>query len=69
LDRGGVDLLAREMPDAWLDEITISGTPEQCRAAVDRLGQAGVAHIGLVPPAGITPETIEEWSRDLKASP
>jgi alkanesulfonate monooxygenase SsuD/methylene tetrahydromethanopterin reductase-like flavin-dependent oxidoreductase (luciferase family) len=68
LDRGGVDLLAREMPDAWLDEITVTGTPEQCRAAIDRLGEAGVAHIALVPPANTAPETIKEWSRDLAAT-
>ena len=69
LDRGGVDLLAREMPDAWLDEITVSGTPAQCRAAIDRLGEAGVAHIALVPPAGTTPEMVERWSHELTASP
>jgi alkanesulfonate monooxygenase SsuD/methylene tetrahydromethanopterin reductase-like flavin-dependent oxidoreductase (luciferase family) len=68
LDRGGVDLLAKEMPDAWLDEITISGTPEQCRAAIDRLGDAGVARVGLVPPAGTTPKTVESWSHDLTAT-
>ncbi len=49
LDRGGVELLAREMPDAWLDEITVSGTPEQCLAAIDRLGAAGATRVVLVP--------------------
>ena len=51
LDRGGVELLAREMPDAWLDEITVSGTPEQCLAAIDRLGAAGATRVVLVPPS------------------
>lgn len=65
LDRGGADLLAHEMPDAWLDELTVTGTLNQCRDAIDRLGEAGVAHIGLVPPAGITAAEIENWSRAL----
>ena len=65
LDRGGMELLASEMPDAWLDEITVSGTPDQCRAAIDRLGEAGVSHIGLVPPAAITPDKVESWCRAL----
>ena len=64
----GVELLAAEMPDAWIDEITVSGTPEQCLAAIERLGGAGVARIGLVPPAGITPAQIESWSRALVES-
>jgi 5,10-methylenetetrahydromethanopterin reductase len=68
LDRGGLELLAREMPDAWLDELTVTGTPVQCRAAIERLGEAGVAHIGLVPPTGTTPETLESWARDLTAT-
>jgi 5,10-methylenetetrahydromethanopterin reductase len=68
LDRGGVDLLAQEMPDGWLDELTVSGTPEQCSAAIERLGEAGVAHIGLVPPAGTTLEKVEAWSRNLMAA-
>ncbi|HYP59088.1 MAG TPA: LLM class flavin-dependent oxidoreductase [Thermomicrobiales bacterium] len=67
LDRGGVELLAREMPDAWLDEITVSGTPEQCLAAIDRLGAAGATRVVLVPPSNATIPDLTPWCRDLAA--
>ena len=68
LDRGGVDMLAREMPDAWLDEIVVAGTPEQCLAAIDRLGEAGVARVALVPPADATIADLTTWCGDLAAA-
>ena len=67
-DRGGVDMLAREMPDAWLDEIVVAGTPEQCLAAIDRLGEAGVARVALVPPADATIADLTTWCGDLAAA-
>ncbi|HEX3302528.1 MAG TPA: LLM class flavin-dependent oxidoreductase [Thermomicrobiales bacterium] len=68
LERGGVDLLAREMPDAWLDEITVSGTPEQCLAAIQRLGDASAARVVLVPPSDATIQDLTPWCRDLAAA-
>ena len=68
LDRGGVELLAREMPDAWLDEITVSGTPEQCLAAIDRLGAAGATRVVLVPPSNATIEQLTAWCSALCAA-
>jgi alkanesulfonate monooxygenase SsuD/methylene tetrahydromethanopterin reductase-like flavin-dependent oxidoreductase (luciferase family) len=68
LERGGVDLLTREMPDAWLDEITVSGTPEQCLAAIERLGDAGATRVVLVPPSDATIQDLTPWCRDLAAA-
>jgi 5,10-methylenetetrahydromethanopterin reductase len=67
VDRGGIDLLEREMPDAWLDEIAVAGTPGECLAAIDRLGQAGTARVALVPPADATIKQLTTWCRDLAA--
>lgn len=67
VDRGGIDLLAKEMPDSWLDELVVAGTPEQCLAAIDRLGQAGTARVALVPPADATIDQLTTWCRDLAA--
>jgi alkanesulfonate monooxygenase SsuD/methylene tetrahydromethanopterin reductase-like flavin-dependent oxidoreductase (luciferase family) len=67
VDRGGIDLLTREMPDAWLDELVVTGTPEQCLAAIDRLGQAGAHRVALVPPADTTIDQLTIWCRDLAA--
>jgi 5,10-methylenetetrahydromethanopterin reductase len=68
LERGGVELLAREMPDVWLDEITVSGTPELCLAAIDRLGAAGATCVVLVPPSDATIQDLAPWCRDLAAA-
>jgi len=65
--QGGIDLLMREMPDAWLDEIVVAGTPEQCLAAIDRLGQAGTARVALVPPPDATIDQLTTWCRNLAA--
>jgi hypothetical protein len=67
MDRGGIDLLARELPDAWLDEIAVAGTPCECLAAIDRLGEAGAVRVALVPPADATIEQLTTWCRDLAA--
>jgi alkanesulfonate monooxygenase SsuD/methylene tetrahydromethanopterin reductase-like flavin-dependent oxidoreductase (luciferase family) len=50
--RGGADaaaLIAREMPDAWLDELTVAGDPETCARRIDRLLEAGADSIVLMP--------------------
>jgi 5,10-methylenetetrahydromethanopterin reductase len=38
------------VPDAWIDELAVAGTPAECRAAIDRLGTAGVDTVVLIPP-------------------
>jgi 5,10-methylenetetrahydromethanopterin reductase len=47
----GPERLAAEMPDAWLDRLTVSGTPEQARAAIRALEDAGADAVVLVPPS------------------
>jgi alkanesulfonate monooxygenase SsuD/methylene tetrahydromethanopterin reductase-like flavin-dependent oxidoreductase (luciferase family) len=50
--RGGADaagLIAREMPDAWLDELTVAGDAETCSARIDRLLDAGADSVVLMP--------------------
>jgi alkanesulfonate monooxygenase SsuD/methylene tetrahydromethanopterin reductase-like flavin-dependent oxidoreductase (luciferase family) len=68
LERGGVELLAREMPDAWLNELTVSGTPEQSLAAIDRLGDAGATSVILVPPPEATITDLTPWCEALAAA-
>jgi 5,10-methylenetetrahydromethanopterin reductase len=35
--------------DAWIDELAVAGTPDECRAAVEQLGAAGAETVVLVP--------------------
>jgi 5,10-methylenetetrahydromethanopterin reductase len=39
-----------DVEDAWIDELAVAGTPDDCRAAVERLGAAGADVVVLVPP-------------------
>lgn len=64
LDQHGSEGAAERMPDAWLDEITVSGTPEQAAAAVTRLADAGADSIILLPQEH-SPECLDEYIRYL----
>jgi 5,10-methylenetetrahydromethanopterin reductase len=37
-----------DVTDAWIDELAVAGTPDECRAAVQRLGAAGADVVVLV---------------------
>jgi len=56
--RGGAAALEAEMPDAWLDDLAITGSPEEGAAAVARLREAGADAVVLVPPPDAN---ADEW--------
>lgn len=47
--RGGADVVAREMPPAWIEDMTISGTPEECAAKMRAYLAAGADALLLFP--------------------
>jgi alkanesulfonate monooxygenase SsuD/methylene tetrahydromethanopterin reductase-like flavin-dependent oxidoreductase (luciferase family) len=49
LERGGVDLLAREMPDEWVTELAIAGNPSEVAERITRLLAAGATSVVLSP--------------------
>jgi alkanesulfonate monooxygenase SsuD/methylene tetrahydromethanopterin reductase-like flavin-dependent oxidoreductase (luciferase family) len=49
LANGGADAVARDMPAAWLDRLTVAGTPAECAAAIRRLLEAGADSVVLFP--------------------
>lgn len=49
LSRGGADLVAAEMPDSWVDDLTVAGTPEDVAEKIERLYASGAASVALVP--------------------
>ncbi|MBL8133476.1 MAG: LLM class flavin-dependent oxidoreductase [Anaerolineae bacterium] len=48
LARGGREALEAGMPDAWIDQMAVVGTPDDCAAAVQRLVDAGADSVGFV---------------------
>jgi 5,10-methylenetetrahydromethanopterin reductase len=49
LDRGGVDLLAREMPDEWVTELAVAGNPDEVAERIAVLLAAGATSVVLSP--------------------
>lgn len=49
LTRGGADLVAAEMPDRWVDELTVAGTPQEVADKIERLYASGADSVALVP--------------------
>lgn len=60
----GAEEAARRMPEAWVDELSASGTPEQAARTVQNLIEAGADEIVLAPVAP-DPESLGETIRYL----
>jgi 5,10-methylenetetrahydromethanopterin reductase len=54
---GSLDAVSEGMPDAWIDNVAVVGTPEDCDAAIRALSAAGADAVVLVPP---TPDVAAE---------
>lgn len=64
VDQYGVEGAAEQMPEAWLDELSVSGTPEQAAAAIARLAKAGADSV-ILQPQDDRPECLDEYIRYL----
>jgi 5,10-methylenetetrahydromethanopterin reductase len=49
LRRGGADLVARQMPESWIDELSVCGTPEDCVRRIAMFYEAGAESVALFP--------------------
>jgi 5,10-methylenetetrahydromethanopterin reductase len=56
---------AAAVPDRWLDMLTVSGTPQDCIASVQRFIEAGADSIVFIPPEQGEVGQIERLARDL----
>jgi 5,10-methylenetetrahydromethanopterin reductase len=50
LAAGGLERMLAEMPDEWIEQAAVVGTPDECAAAIRGLGEAGADSVVLVPP-------------------
>jgi 5,10-methylenetetrahydromethanopterin reductase len=64
VDQYGIEGAAERMPETWLDELTVSGTPEQAAASIMRLAEAGADSI-ILQPQDRSPECLDEYIRYL----
>jgi alkanesulfonate monooxygenase SsuD/methylene tetrahydromethanopterin reductase-like flavin-dependent oxidoreductase (luciferase family) len=65
LANSGIERLEREMPDAWLDQLHIVGTPSDCAAAIRALAAAGADSVILVPVDDPSAAGVEPLARKL----
>ena len=45
----GADSLSDHMPDQWIEDLTIAGTPEECADKIRGFGAAGADAVALFP--------------------
>ncbi len=64
LQQYGVEGAAGYIPEAWLDELTVSGTPEQAADAITRLAEAGADSV-ILQPEDNEPGCLDEYIRYL----
>ena len=62
---GGRARLEEEMPDEWIDQLTVAGPPEVCAAAIGRLVKAGADSVVLVPLPGKDLDELERFAGRL----
>lgn len=66
LARGGAEAVAREMPEAWLDDFAVAGEPDECAERIDRYLQAGATSVVVAPmPAEQYAATLELTAREV----
>ena len=65
---GGRARLEEEMPDDWIEQLSISGTPEECVNAISRLVDAGANTVVLIPLPDKDLHEIERFASRLLPS-
>ena len=65
-DRGGAELVQKEMPEEWLDWLTICGEPDECAERINALYHAGSTSVILAPiPAETLRQQIELTAKEV----
>ena len=60
VDQGGIEAIRREMPNEWLEQLTVAGTPDECVAQIEEYFSAGADSVVLYPiPADQADEMID----------
>lgn len=59
---GDLERLASGLKDEWIEDLAITGTPQNGAAAIQRLAAAGADAVVLVPPVDLDPDT---WLEDI----
>ncbi len=58
VSRGGAETVEAEMPDTWVEDLTVSGTPDEVAGKIKRLVDAGADSVALFPALGSDVDTM-----------
>jgi 5,10-methylenetetrahydromethanopterin reductase len=66
IEAGGLQEVQASMPDAWVDDLAVAGTPHECVQRIDDLIAAGSDQVALFPtPAEQADHTIDLLARHV----
>ena len=66
IEKGGTAAIEADMPDDWLDWLAVAGTPEDCRAGIEALFNAGATKVVLcIVPSEELPQQLETFGREV----
>ena len=69
IEAGGSAAIEAGMPDDWLDWLAVAGRPEDCRAGIDALFDAGATKVVLcIVPSEELPTQLEIFGREVLAA-
>lgn len=58
--RGGYETIVAEMPEAWIEDLAIAGTPEECAAKIAAFHAGGADSVALFP---MSTDAVDEMVR------
>lgn len=58
VSRGGAETVEAEMPDTWVEDLTVSGTPDEVADKIRKLFDAGADSVALFPALGSDVDTM-----------
>lgn len=65
-ERGGQEYLEEQMPDRWIEQLTIAGTAQDWRLAIDTFVESGAHSIVLVPMPDAGVDEVEKFAQHLR---
>lgn len=68
-EAGGQAQLEAEMPDAWIDALTLVGTPDDWQAAIAQFAAAGIHSVVLVPHPDSDTTELDVFAQQLASMP
>ncbi len=64
-ERGGQAYLEKQMPDEWIEQLTVAGTAQDWRLAIDKFVELGAQSVVLVPMPDAGVDEVEKFAQHI----